>query len=102
MSTFLISFNSESSKLTIGFNPNKPATNEKLVQDAMQEIENIKDEIMGPILRISGPASLPIAFVLAHTVNHLVGAVAIFDPKLAKYVVAVSHNPDFAVGDLID
>jgi hypothetical protein len=28
--------------------------------------------------------------------------VAVFDPKLGKYVVAVSHGTDHNVGDLID
>jgi CRISPR-associated protein Csx3 len=40
--------------------------------------------------------------VLCHKVAHLFGAVACFDPKLAKYVVAISHDPAYAVGDLID
>jgi hypothetical protein len=33
----------------------------------------------------------------------LFGVVAIYDPKLGgKYVVAISHDPGFAIGDLLD
>ena len=101
MTTFKIDFDEKTATLKIGFNPEKPATNEQLVKDAEKEINNLKDRIMGPLLKITGPASLPVAFVLAHTLSHLCGAIAIFDPKLGKFVVAVSHNPDFVIGDLI-
>ena len=43
-----------------------------------------------------------IAFVLAHALCHIVGAIAVFDPKLGKHVVAVSHNPDFTIGATVD
>tara|TARA_R110001592_G_scaffold162601_1_gene396193 strand:+ start:3383 stop:3688 length:306 start_codon:yes stop_codon:yes gene_type:complete len=101
MTTFKINFDKETSTLKIGFNPEKPATNVELVKDAEAEINAVKDKIMGPLLKITGPASLPVAFVLAHTLSHLCGAIAIFDPKLGKFVVAVSHNPDFKLGDSI-
>ena len=58
----------------------------------------------GGLLKINGPASLPVAMVLARKLSHLFAAIAFFDPKLNKYVVAISHsrNPDYAVGNLID
>ncbi|MFO0099621.1 MAG: CRISPR-associated protein Csx3 [Aphanizomenon sp.] len=27
---------------------------------------------------------------------------ACYDPKLQKYVVAISHNPKYQIGDLVD
>jgi CRISPR-associated protein Csx3 len=39
---------------------------------------------------------------LAHAVGHIYGAIACFDPKLNKYVVSISHDPDYEVGNLID
>jgi len=50
---------------------------------------------------VTGPASLPVAFVMCHAVAHLYGAVACFDPKLLGYVVCVSHDPKYKVGDVI-
>ncbi|HEX3642903.1 MAG TPA: CRISPR-associated protein Csx3 [Ktedonobacteraceae bacterium] len=53
-------------------------------------------------MRVNGPASLPCAFTIAHAVLHAYGAVAVWDPKLQKYVIAVVHNPEYQVGQLID
>jgi CRISPR-associated protein Csx3 len=39
---------------------------------------------------------------LAHRLVHRFGAVAVFDPKLAKYVVCVTHNPTYELGQLVD
>ena len=41
------------------------------------------------------------SFALAHAVSHVYGAVAVYDPKLDGYVVAVSHDPEYPVGALI-
>ena len=89
--------------LKIGFG--SPAQNHQIVKDAEACLNEMiaKGELSGgDVVRVNGPASLPVAMVIAHKVSHLYGAVACFDPKLAKYVVAVSHNPAYKVGDLID
>lgn len=78
-----------------------PAQNDQIVRDAVVAVKAL-NLTGGKLVRLNGPASLPVACAIAHEVGHLYGAVACFDPKLAKYVVAVSHDPDFAVGDLID
>lgn len=93
----------EQGTLKIGFG--SPAQNDQIVRDAETRLNEMvaSNELSGgAVLRVNGPASLPVAMVIAHAVGHLYGAVACFDPKLAKYVVAISHNPDFTVGDLID
>lgn len=82
-----------------------PASNDAIVKEVAATLKSMKaDGILagGPLLKINGPASLPVAFVIAHDVLHLYGAVAVRDPKLGKYVVAISHNPDYSTGDLID
>jgi CRISPR-associated protein Csx3 len=56
----------------------------------------------GEVIRVNGPASLPVAMVLAHKLAHLYQAVACFDPKLGKYVVAIAHGDKYAVGDLVE
>lgn len=89
--------------LKIGFG--EPAQNDQIVKDVEELLsEMIKSgEIAGgEIVKINGPASLPVAMVICHKLSHLFGAIACFDPKMGKYVVAVSHNPKYSLGDLID
>jgi CRISPR-associated protein Csx3 len=97
MSSYNVSLDND--VLRVGFGV--PASNDQIVKDAVQGLKDLGLS-GGPILKINGPASLPVAVALAHAVTHLYGAVGVFDPKLQKYVVSVSHNPDFSVGDLID
>jgi len=77
------------------------ASNDAIVKEVSSTLKSL-DLPGGPLLKINGPASLPVAVVIAHGVTHLYGAVAVWDPKLGKYVVSVSHNPDYSVGDLVD
>lgn len=78
-----------------------PAQNDAIVRDAIAAVKTLSLS-GGKLVKLNGPASLPVAVAIAHAVVHIYGAVACYDPKLAKYVVAVSHDPDFAIGDLID
>jgi CRISPR-associated protein Csx3 len=89
--------------LQVGFG--EPADNDRIVRDAEKRLDELIDngEITGgELIRIFGPASLPVAMVLAHKLNHLYQAVACFDPKLKKYVVAIAHGDRYRVGDLVD
>lgn len=89
--------------LKVGFG--SPAQNDQIVKDAKARLDEMvaSGELSGgKIVRVNGPASLPAMMVITHAVMHVFGAVAMFDPKLGKYVVAISHDPSFAVGDLVD
>ena len=91
--------------LCVGFGA--PGDNSQIVKDAYARLEQMQSagELSGGgLLKINGPASLPVAMALSHKVAHLFEAVACFDPKLDKYVVAISHspNPEYTVGSLID
>jgi CRISPR-associated protein Csx3 len=96
----------EGNVLKVGFG--QAAQNDRIVQDvALRLDEMIQDRTLagGPLLRVNGPASMPVAFVLAHRLVHLYGAIAVFDPKLAepcKYVVCITHNAMYKLGDLIE
>lgn len=82
-----------------------PAQNDQIVRDAVERLgELVKTGELagGPVLRINGPASLPVAVAIAHATAHLYEVVGVYDPKLGKYVVAVSHGAAFKPGDLID
>jgi CRISPR-associated protein Csx3 len=101
MSTFNI--NIEDDILKIGFGD--PAQNDEIVKTAEARLDEMiasKELVGGEVIKVNGPASLPVAMVLAHKLGHLYQAVACFDPKLGKYVVAIAHGDKFAAGDLID
>lgn len=90
--------------LTVGFG--EPAQNDQIVQDATTRLDELTASGQltgGTLLKVNGPASMPVAFVIAHKVAHLYGAIAVYDPKLGnKYVVCITHNPTYKIGDLID
>jgi CRISPR-associated protein Csx3 len=94
-------FDSATGILSIGFGA--ASSNAEMVPFVESLMADLKKAgvFMGPLLKITGAASLPIGFVIAHHTSHLFGAVACFDPKLAGYVVAVSHNPEYPLGKLI-
>lgn len=101
MTTYNIELDGE--LLNIGFA--NSAQNDQIVRDAAARLDEMAEsgELKGgQLLKINGPASLPVAFVLAHKVAHLFGAVGVFDPKLGKYVISITHNPNYKLGDLID
>jgi len=83
----------------------EPAQNDQIVKDAAAKLEQMAQSgelTGGQLLRINGPVSIPVAFVLAHKLAHLYGAIGFFDPKLGKYVICITHNPAYKLGDLID
>lgn len=89
--------------LKVGFGA--PAQNDQIVKDAVSRLSEMTESgelAGGKLIKINGPASLPVAVAIAHGVNHLYETVAVFDPKLAKYVVAVTHGTEYKAGDLID
>jgi len=101
--TFNINLDLDGTTLKIGFG--SPAQNFQIVKDAETRLnEMIASGVLkgGEVIRVNGPASLPVAMMLAHKLAHLYQAVACFDPKLSKYVVAIAHGDKFTVGDLID
>lgn len=82
----------------IGFEGVGP--NNLVVPDALRSLADLR-LTGGAGIHFHGPASIPVAMALCHAVGHLYGYVACFDPKLQAYVVAVSHSPRHAPGDLI-
>lgn len=82
----------------VGFG--EPAQNNAIVRDADQALADLGLE-GGKIALINGPASLPVAVVLAHRLVHLYGVVGVFDPKMSGYVVAASHDPEYPLGTVI-
>ncbi len=101
MTTYKIELQGE--VLKIGFG--EAAQNDQIVRDAaarLAEMSNLGELSGGRLIKINGPTSIPVACVLAHKVSHLYGAVGVLDPKLGKYVIAITHNPKYNLGDLVD
>lgn len=104
MSTYLVSVErvtDDMVTLKVGFNPDKPADNTEIVVDARSEVEKVKEQLHGKVVLIHGPASLPVAVMFGHELSHVVKAVAVYDPKMAKYIVCVSHDAKYNVGDVV-
>lgn len=93
---------SENNVLQIAFG--EPSQNDAIVIEVTRRMsELIEDGTLkgGDVLKVNGPASLPVAMSIAHSVGHLYQAIACYDPKLSKYVVAIAHGDNYRVGDLI-
>lgn len=101
MSTYKIELKDGILRINFG----EPAQNDQIVKDAAARLEEMAQSgelAGGQLLKINGPVSIPVAFVLAHKLAHIYGAIAFFDPKLGKYVVSITHNPAYKLGDLLD
>ncbi len=86
--------------LTIGFNKEVQANNDRLVPDAIAALEAC-GLTGGEVVVINGPASLPVTAAIAHKLAHIYATVAGFDPKMSAYIVAIAHGPAFKPGDVI-
>lgn len=86
--------------LTVGFCD--PAQNDEIVMEVEETMKSLKASgLGGKLVLINGPASLPVAIVLGHHLAHQFGAIGVFDPKMAGYVVCISHGSDHKIGDVI-
>ncbi|MBD2629623.1 CRISPR-associated protein Csx3 [Trichormus variabilis] len=101
MTTYNIELKDDILRLSFG----EPAQNDQIVKDAAAKLEQMAQSgelAGGQLLKINGPVSIPVAFVLAHKLAHIYGAIGFFDPKLGNYVISITHNPAYKLGDLID
>lgn len=92
----------EGDTLKIGFG--EPAQNTEIVPFVHETMDRlVKSGAFNGVtmLKIDGPASLPVAMTIAHAVAHIVQAVGCFDPKLNGFVVVIAHGPTYHVGQLI-
>ena len=102
MNSYKIELTDNGSLLRINWGD--PATNDTIVRDADATLRQLKEsgELKGgSLIRVNGPASLPVAMVISHHLTHLYETVAVFDPKLSKYVVVSVHGGAHRLGDLI-
>ena len=77
--------------LRVGFGD--PAQNDQIVKDALARLDEMisSGELAGgEVMRVNGPASLPVAMVLAHRLAHLYQALAYFDPNTGRIAAATA------------
>jgi CRISPR-associated protein Csx3 len=100
----------EGDVLRVGFNRTLPASGERIVKDATELLEQEIDsgQLRGELLKIDGPQSVPVAYVLAHKLAHRYSAIAVLDPKIGRkgyktYIVTIAHgSSQYQVGQLIE
>lgn len=83
----------------------EPAQNDRIVKEADEQLLSFIESGLisgGELIRINGPASLPVAMVIAHRLTHLYQAIACYDPKLKKYVVSIVHGDKYHLGELLE
>lgn len=98
--------------LNVGFNPEAVATNVEIIPFVVKKLTELAESepMRGRLLKITGVCSIPVAYAIAHKVNHLYGAIAVFDPKVpvgggtdivGGYIVAITHDPRYKIGDVL-
>ena len=79
-----------------------PAQNDEIVREVESRLAELKTTgVGGALALVNGPASLPVAVQLGHALAHLFGSIAIFDPKMAGYVVSLNHGGTYPIGTVI-
>ena len=104
MNSFIVNqpaMNGDFAVVRIGFNPEAPASNNVIVVDATTAITAVVEQLHGKVVLFNGAASLPATMALTHAVVHVAKAVGGYDPKLGAYVIAVSHDPAYVVGQVV-
>lgn len=63
-----------------------------LIEAAMRDVTTgFADRLHGKHAQINGPCTTGMALALGHKLAHITKSVSIYDPKLASYVLAVTH-----------
>jgi CRISPR-associated protein Csx3 len=108
MSSFQLSLTGDT--LRVGFNREQSVDGDRLVKDANAQLDQMLDQGLmtgGKLLKIDGPQSIPVAYLLAHRLAPLYGAIAVLDPKIGQegyrtYIVAISQGSAYQVGELVE
>lgn len=103
MTSYLITPDEDT--LKVGFNRKVSAEGDRIACDARARLrELIESEQLqgGKLLKIDGPQSLLVSYLIAHELGHLYGAIAVCDTRLGAYIVVTSTCPDYPFGSRID
>ena len=81
-----------------------PSSNIEIVKDAVSEVDRLVasgELATGRVLKLNGPASIPVAVAITSRVSSLYEVVAVFDPKLNGYIVSISSDPTIEIGSVL-
>lgn len=81
-----------------------PASNVEIVRDVISEIERLTasgEMVPDKLIKLNGPAPLPVAVAITNGLSNSFEVIAVFDPKLNGYVVAISRNSEHEVGSIL-
>ncbi len=106
MTTYHISL--EDDVLKVGFG--QDANGDQIIKDAaarLDEMMALGEITGGKLLKVDGPGSVAVSYLIAHKISHLFGAIAIFDPKIGRkgyktFITAVSQTPAYKIGEIIE
>ncbi len=82
-----------------------PASNTEIVKDAVAEVRRLMESgelVPEKVIKLNGPASLPVAVALTNSLASSFEVIAVFDPKLNGYVVAISSDSEHEVGSILE
>jgi CRISPR-associated protein Csx3 len=108
MKTYQIGWQGDVLKVDLGKNADGTAiaaNGDEIVRDAVArllEMEEAGELRGGDLLKIDGRIPVLVSYVIAHHVAHLYRAIAISDPRLNAYVVAISTAAEYPVGSRIN
>lgn len=77
-----------------------------ILKDAKIQLENLINSGQLPggkkLLKINGRSTVLASFFIANKLAHKYSGIAVFDPKLDRYVTTISHSPHHQVGEILD
>jgi CRISPR-associated protein Csx3 len=106
MTTYHINLEGDVLKVRFG----QPGNGDQVIRDAAARLDEMLasgELVGGKLLKIDGPASVAVSYLIAHKISQLYGAIAIFDPKIGRpgyktFITAISQTPAYKVGELIE
>ncbi|MEM4867877.1 MAG: CRISPR-associated protein Csx3 [Ignisphaera sp.] len=69
----------------------------KIIDKVFRELQKNKINV----IKITGYGPIWLYSAVVHTVTHLAKAVAVYDVVNRKYVIVVTHSPEYRVGDVL-
>jgi CRISPR-associated protein Csx3 len=100
----------EGDVLRVEINKEVQADGDQIVRDVKAQLHSLINSGQlpgGKLLKINGRSTVLASYVIALELAHRYSAIAVFDPKIGdrgldRYIITISHTPEYQVGDRID
>jgi len=77
-----------------------PSHNMDIVDELDEFLKENRNKLDGLFICITGPMSVHVAMVIAHNLAHNTRGIAVYDPKVSGYVVVITHDPMWQIGNV--